>query len=64
MKKIIVTFSFSLLHVFLTRCVLVSVGILLRLLSLNFFRRLIFPDLNNDIWQVKKVRLLVDRKFR
>ena len=30
------------------------------LLSLVFFRRLIFPDLNDNVWQVKKLRFLVN----
>ena len=57
---IIVTFYFSLLHSILLRCAPVSVGILLKFLSLSFFRRLIFPDSNDNIWQVKNLRSLVN----
>ena len=34
------------------------------LLSLNFFQRLIFPDLNDNICQVKKLRFLVNPSVR
>ena len=49
---------FSFLHAFLSRRARVSVDILFRLLSLNFFRRLTFSDLNDNIKQVMKLRFL------
>ena len=60
LRNLIVTVYFSLLHTFFSRYTRVSIGTLLRLLSLSFFQRLIFPDSNENIWQVKKWRFLVN----
>ena len=40
-----------------------SIGISIRVLALNFFRGTIFSDLNDNIWQVKKLRILIIHKF-
>ena len=54
---------FFLLDAFLSRCDCLLIDTLLRILSLKFIWRSIFPDLNDNIWKVKKLNFWWMHKF-
>ena len=54
-----ISFTYYFFFALLSRCARIPRDILFRLLSPKFFRRLIFKDVNDNIWQVKKVKISV-----